>query len=298
MSEGLEATAGEAEVTPVVQTPAVEVPATEIPGQVAAVSSGAEGQPPAQVTEEDSLPGGMPLPPNWTELPDHQKQALKDSSAYWQTAMNGVAEKYKADNQADKGDADMFRQLCADPNLAKQFADARGGPVSTPATVPATAPAAPDIPENLYDMNREQLLGVVQTAVSNAQTGSQKELEGIKQQLQSQQVQNEFAALKVKFPDAEQYVSAMSPLWKQGYPLEHAYILAKAISPAPTNGLPAVAVSAVPPPDQTSVTSGSTAAIEESNADAFKGLSSFQILKKQAETDPEAAKAMAILDET
>ncbi len=297
MSEGLDATTGEAEVTPVAQTPGTELPATEIPGQVATDSSGIVETPAAQATTKDSLPGNAPLPPNWDELSDVHKSAHKDMAAWSQTMMNGVAEKYKGELAAVQGDADMFRQLCADPNLAKQFADARGVPSTAPAATGQTVPATvqPDIPDNLYDMNKEQLLSVVQTAVTNAQTGSQKELEGIKQQLQNQLVKDEFATLKAKFPDAEQYVSAMSPYYQQGYPLEHAYIVAKATTPA--SNLPAVQVSATPPPDQTSVASGSTTAIEESDVEAFSGLSSYEIAEKKRSTDPEIAKAMAILDE-
>ena len=298
MSEGLDTATGETEVEPGGQTLAAIAPETDVPGQVTKVSGDVDGQPNAQEVTEDSLPGGMPLPPNWKELPDHQRQALRESSAYWQTAMNGLAEKKNEEIKKYEQDANYFRQLSTDPSLLKQFAETRIPSVQqNVSAVPATASLDVELPDNLYEMDKTQLLSVIERQVTKAKEDASREINEIKQTLKNQALIGEVNALKAKFPDCEKYATEITGLYRQGYPLEHAYIVAKAtVGPKGQTTLPPAPRSAIPPPDQTSVTASSTTTIKESNEDEFRGLSSAQMLKKMSAHNPEVARSLAILD--
>lgn len=306
MTEGLSADDGQADTTP-----GMEPNPT---GQVSdAPELGTAGQPDVngQAEETVEIPDWLPAPENWEQMTVDQKQSFKDQSAYWQTAVNGIAEKYKTESEKDHEDAEMFRKLATDEQFRQQAISSLGwvpsanggGGQGSQASTSSPSPSLDDI--DLYD--KDQVVNLIkQQAEAIAESKINPLMERYQQDQQRQQLLNEFNGVKAKHSDAEKYVGAIDQILSSGRAISvsDAYKLAKldeAENKKRDFTLPAFGVDRSSedrvPPNQVPAATNQTVPTGGGEGEDFSGLSSYQIAQKLAEQDATVQRSLQQLED-
>jgi hypothetical protein len=308
MTEELANGLGQAAAEPGTDPPAEESGALDqTAGQAAPEPDPVGGQAEVNGRAEGSW-GGMPLPPNFDELPEHQQSAYKEANAYYQTAFNNLSEQRKQEVEKYRQDAQMFNQLTRDEGLLDTvYSDLKsrwGGGQQAQAQT-QTADSAPQLPENLYEMTPQQLNEVIEARAQRIASSTQEKLSEIESKVQQQALVNEFLQFEKTYSDARKYVSDIDRLMARGYSMKHAYLAAKAeereqvLGTGNTNLPPVTPANAgTLPPDQTVTTpSTQTQEVTSGEAEDFKGKSTAEIARAMAEKDPELKKSWEILEQ-
>lgn len=295
MSDGPDTPQGQVADTPAVIDPIADV----LGGQVAATPDPGTGQPNDEAGKGENPLGGMPLPPNWDQMNEVQQSAYKDSSTYWQNAFQGYVEDHKTENEKDKRDAGMFRQLTNSPSDRAALAESMGwtemqvkqaeSEVGTPAPVSA-------LPESIMDMTPEQVNQMVETRAS--QLIEQKMTPMIQQydaDKRHAELRTQFNELSREFKDADRYINHMDQVLSSGRAnnVRDAYMLVKLDehSSRKANGagmpaFPGTQSQAPIPPDQISAAASQTQSSNTGQPDT-SGKSTYEIMQELAKSDPD-----------